>query len=176
MIALEAVQLRRLADDVLRQLHVNPDVAAVDVHELTDGTWTISFEDRWPPTRFPAFALEVQQSWSGAQAARELRLTLRDKLWICPLCQLRARVRRVVDLNMFRIECDRCGRFEIDDEVLEHFRLAYERGDEHHVNMLERLSGFIRTADTMPSLGLDTWQGTADEAMRGRNGPAGGSA
>ena len=74
MIALEAVQLRRLADDVLRQLQVDDSVRVIDVHDLSDGTWTVDFEDRWPETRFPAFALEVQQDWSRDQAARELRM------------------------------------------------------------------------------------------------------
>lgn len=129
MIALEAVQLRRLADDLLRQLQVEDSVRVIDVHDLSDGTWSVGFEDRWPDTRFPAFALEVQQDWSREQAARELRLSLRDKLWICPRCQLRARIRRVVDMDVFRVDCDRCGRFEMAHEELDRLRLAYE--DDH---------------------------------------------
>ena len=130
MIALEAVQLRRLADDLLQQLQVNDSVGVIEVHDLSDGTWSLDFEDRWPETRFPIFALEVQQDWSREQVSRELRLALRDKLWICPLCQLRARIRRVVDMDLLRIDCDRCGRFEVDRAELDRLRLAYEDGDE----------------------------------------------
>jgi hypothetical protein len=129
MIALEAVQLRRLADDLLRRLQVDDSVRVIDVHDLSDGTWSLDFEDRWPDARFPAFALEVQQDWSPEQAARELRLSLRDKLWICPRCQRRARIRRVVDMDVFRVDCDRCGRFEIEHAELDRLRVAYE--DEH---------------------------------------------
>jgi len=171
MIALEAVQLRRQVDDVLRQLRVDDSVGVMDVHDLSDGTWTIGFEDRWPETRFPTFALEIQQDWSREQATQELRLALRDKLWICPLCQHRAQIRRVIDLHVFRIECNRCGRFEIEHEVLDHFRMGYERGDEVLVRTLARLSGFVRTADTMPCLGVGTWQGLASAAMRDSSGP-----
>ena len=130
MIALEAVQLRRLADDLLQQLQVNDSVGVIEVHDLSDGTWSLDFEDRWPETRFPIFALEVQQDWSREQVSRELRLALRDKLWICPLCQRRARIRRVVDMDLLRIDCDRCGRFEVDRAELDRLRLAYEDGDE----------------------------------------------
>ena len=100
MIALEAVQLRRLADDLLRQLQVDDSVRVIDVHDLSDGTWTVGFEDRWPDTTFPAFTLEVQQAWTREQAGHELRVALREKLWICPLCQQRARIRRVVDMDV----------------------------------------------------------------------------
>jgi hypothetical protein len=161
MIALEAVQLRRLADDLLRQLQVGDFVRVIDVHNLSDGTWTVGFEDRWPDTRFPAFTLEVQQAWTREQAGHELRVALREKLWVCPLCQQRARIRRVVDMDVFRIDCDRCGRFEIEHAVLDQFRLAYEEGDEKLVSVLPRLSGYIRNAGGMPSLGVDTWQAIA---------------
>ncbi len=166
MIALEAVQLRRLADDLLRQLQVGDSVRVIDVHDLSDGTWTVGFEDRWPDTRFPAFTLEVQQAWTREQAGHELRVALREKLWVCPLCQQRARIRRVVDMDVFRIDCDRCGRFEIEHAVLDQFRLAYEEGDEELVSVLPRLSGYIRSAGGMLSLGVDTWTAIADAAMR----------
>lgn len=130
MIALEAVQLRRLADELLKQLRVDDSVGVMDVHDLSDGTWTIAFEDRWPETRFPTFEIEIQQDWSRDEAARQLRMRLREKLWICPRCQGRARIRRVVDMDVFRIDCDRCGRFEIEHAKLDHLRLAYEDGDE----------------------------------------------
>ena len=126
MIALEAVQLRRLADDLLRQLDAGDFVRVIDVHDLSDGTWTVGFEDRWPDTRFPAFTLEVQQAWTREHAARELRMALLDKLWICPRCQQRARIRRVVDMDVFRIDCARCGRFEIEHAELDRLRLAHE--------------------------------------------------
>ena len=167
MIALEAVQLRSLADAVLRQLQVDDNVLVMEVQDLSDGAWSVGFEDRWPDTRFPTFALEVQQDWSREKVAGELRVALREKLWICPLCQQRARIRRVVDLNVFRIDCTRCGRFEIDDEVLDLFRHEYERGDEDLLRTLPLLSGFLRTLGGMPSLGVDTWRGIADAARKG---------
>jgi hypothetical protein len=117
MIALEVVQLRALAVDVLRTLHVDDFVSVVDVHDLSDGAWSVTFEDRWPDTRFPTFAIEIQQDWSRDEAARELRVVLREKLWICPRCQKRAVIRRLVDSNVFKVDCDRCGRFEIDRDV-----------------------------------------------------------
>ena len=166
MITLEAVQLRRLADDLLRQLQVDDSVRVIDVHDLSDGAWTVGFEDRGPATRFPAFTLAVQQAWTREQAGHELRVALREKLWICPLCQQRARIRRVVDMDVFRIDCDRCGRFEIEHAVLDQFRLAYEEGDEKLVSVLHRLSGYIRSAGGMLSLGVDTWTAIADAAMR----------
>jgi hypothetical protein len=129
MITLDAVQLRALATDVLRSLHAEDSVGVADVHDLSDGTWSISFEDRWPDTRFPTFAIDVQQDWSREDVTRELRTVLRDKLWICPRCQRRAVIRRLVDQNVFRIECHRCGRFEIDGDVLDSLRSDHERGD-----------------------------------------------
>ena len=125
MIALEAVQLRALAADVLRALQVEPFVSVVDVHDLSDGAWSVAFEDRWPDTRFPTFKIEIQQDWSRDVAARELRMVLREKLWVCPLCQRRAVIRRLMDMSVFRIDCHRCGRFEIESEVLDLFRSAY---------------------------------------------------
>jgi len=139
MIALEAVQLRALAADVLRQLQVDDFATVIDVHDLSDGAWSVGFEDRWPDTRFPTFEIEIQQDWSRDEAARELRMRLREKLWICPLCQRRTQIRRVVDMDVFRIMCDRCGRLEIESEVLDQIRSAYERGDEEVLNALSRV-------------------------------------
>jgi hypothetical protein len=139
MIALEAVQLRALAADVLRQLQVDDFATVIDVHDLSDGAWSVGFEDRWPDTRFPTFEIEIQQDWSRDEAARELRMRLREKLWICPLCQRRAQIRRLVDMDVFRIMCERCGRLEIESEVLDQIRSAYERGDEEALNALSRV-------------------------------------
>ena len=161
MIALDAVQLRTIATDVLRLLHVDDSVGVIDVHDLSDGAWSVDFEDRWPDTRFPSFAIEIEQDWSRESAARELRVLLREKLWICPLCQRRASIRRLVDMNVFRIECQHCGRFEIDGEVLDLFRSAYEDGDDRILTALPRLSDVTRRAASPPSLGVDTWQGLA---------------
>ncbi len=166
MIALDAIQLRTIAADVLRLLQVDDSVAVLDVHDLSDGAWSVSFEDRWPDTRFPTFAIEIQQDWSRDGAARELRTVLREKLWICPLCQRRAVIRRLVDMSVFRIECHRCGRFEIENEVLDLFRSAHEDGDEPILSTLPRLSGFIRSAASPPSLGVDTWKGLAGDEPR----------
>src|SRR6185295_7155655 len=129
-IALEAVQLRHLAAGVLQQLQVDDSVAVADVRELPDGTWLVDFEDRSPHTRFPVFGVTLQPAWSRDEAARQLRLTLRDKLWICPLCQRRTQMRRIIDTGVFRVDCGQCGRFEIENAVLERFRLGYEERDE----------------------------------------------
>jgi hypothetical protein len=129
MIALDAVQLRAIAADVLRVLHVDDSVGVADVHDLSDGAWSVSFHDRWPDSRFPTFAIEIEQDWSRDEVTRELRTVLRDKLWICPRCQRRAVIRRLIDENVFRIDCQRCGRFEIGGDVLDSLRSDCERGD-----------------------------------------------
>jgi hypothetical protein len=118
MIALDAVQLRTIATDVLRLLHVDDSVGVIDVHDLSDGAWSVNFEDRWPDTRFPSFAIEIERDWSRESAARELRMVLREKLWICPRCQRRAHIRRVIDTDVFRVDCHGCGRFEIDSVAM----------------------------------------------------------
>ena len=161
MISLDAIQLRRIAADVLQALEVSDSVAVLVVHDLSDGAWSVTFEDRWPDTRFPTFDIEIQQDWSREAAARELRMVLREKLWICPLCQIRALIRRLVDLNVFRVECHACGRFEIEGEVMDLFRSAYEDGDDRIVSVLPRLSDATRRAGSPLSLGVDTWQGLA---------------
>jgi hypothetical protein len=118
MISLDAIQLRTIAADLLRTLQVDGSVAVLDVHDLSDGSWSVTFEDRWPDTRFPTFAIEIEQHWSREAATRELQMVLREKLWICPRCQRRAWMRRLVDANVFRVECQQCGRYEIDSEEL----------------------------------------------------------
>jgi hypothetical protein len=118
MISLDAIQLRTIAADVLRSLQVDDSVTVIDVRDLSDGAWSVNFEDRWPDTRFPTFAIEIEQNWSREAAARELQMVLREKLWICPRCQRRAWMRRLVDANVFRVECQQCGRYEIDSEEL----------------------------------------------------------
>jgi hypothetical protein len=167
MISLDAIQLRTIATDVLRSLQVDDAVAVLDVRDMSDGSWSIHFEDRWPETRFPTFAVEIYQDKPREGSARDacgalLRAMLREKLWICPLCQKRALIRRLVDANTVRVECQRCGRFEIDSDVLDLFRSAYEDGDERIVKALPRLSAIIRGAVSPPLLGADTWQGLAD--------------
>jgi hypothetical protein len=162
VIRIEALQLRRLAVDVLRQLDVVETVEAMEVRELTDGTWMVGFVDRFPETRFPGFEISVEQDWSLEQAARELRIELRDKLWICPLCQRRSQIRRIIDREVFRVVCERCGRFEIEHDLLEHFRRAYEAEDAGVVERLPRLSQVVRRAVGMPFLSADTWQALAD--------------
>ena len=163
MISLDAIQLRTIAADVLRALQVEDSVGVIDVRDLSDGAWSVYFEDRWPDTRFPTFEIEVQQDWSREGAVGELRTVLREKLWICPLCQRRALIRRLVDMSVLRVECDHCGRFEIEVDVLNLFRSAVERGDEHIMKAWPRLSAAIRAAASPPLLSVDTWQGLARE-------------
>jgi hypothetical protein len=118
MISLDTIQLRTIAADVLKTLQVDDSVAVLDVHDLSDGAWSVNFEDRWPDTRFPTFSIEIEQHWSREAATRELQMVLREKLWICPRCQRRAWMRRLMDANVFRVECQQCGRYEIDSEEL----------------------------------------------------------
>jgi len=166
VIRIEALQLKRLAAEALRRLDVANQVEVMDVRELTDGTWMVGFADHFPDTRFPGFEVAVQQEWSPEQAGRELRLELRDKLWICPLCQRRSQIRRVVDREVFRVTCDRCGRFEIESTLLDEFRLAYEAGDQSLVEHLLRLSQFTVRASGMPFLSAENWRALADAATR----------
>ena len=162
MIRFEAVQLRRLAADVLQQLNVTNTVQVLEVRELTDGSWVVVFEDRYPDTRFPGFEIVIQPEWSPEEAVRELRLELRNKLWICPLCQRRAQIRRIVDRASFRVACDHCGRFEIEHDLLKFLRDAFEAGDPTVVAQLERLSASIARSGGMPVLSPDNWQQLAD--------------
>jgi hypothetical protein len=126
MIRIEALQLQRLAAEAIRQLEVLDTVTVTAVRELTDGMWMVGFEDRAPYTRFPGFEIGIQQDWSPEHAAGELRFELRKKLWICPLCQRRAQMRRIVDRELFRIECGHCGRFEMDAARLDELRRSLE--------------------------------------------------
>jgi hypothetical protein len=162
VIRLEAVQLRRLAADVVRQLDVENTVQVIDVHELTDGTWMVVFEDRYPDTRFPGFEVGIESDWSPAQAVRALRLELRSKLWICPLCQRRAQIRRIVDRAAFRVECGHCGRFEIEHDLLEFLREAFEAGEPEVLAQLSRLSDARADGRPMPMLSADNWRQLAD--------------
>jgi Zn ribbon nucleic-acid-binding protein len=161
MIRLEALQLRRLAADVLRQLDVEATAQVLDVRELTDGTWMVDFEDSSPDTRFPGFAIDIQQDWSPEQATRELRLELRHRLWICPLCQRRSQIRRVTDRDVFRVECGRCGRFEIESGLLDDFRVGHEDDDQSLVNELPRLAELVGRTKGMPFLTADNWRSLA---------------
>jgi hypothetical protein len=161
VIRLEALQLRRLAGDVLRQLHVDETAEVSAVNELTDGTWMVEFEDRSPETRFPGFAIDIQQDWSPEQAVRELRLELRNKLWVCPLCQRRSQIRRIIDREVFRVTCDRCGRFEIENALLEQIRLAYE-DDAGFKAQLAGVAEFVGRAPGVPFLSIENWRTLAE--------------
>jgi hypothetical protein len=158
LIRLEAIQLRRIAVDVLRQLAVDGSADVTDVRELTDGTWMVGFTDHSPDARFPGFDVGIQQAWSPEEAARALRLELRQKLWICPLCQRRAQIRRIIDREAFRVECQTCDRFEIDHALLEAFRLAYEANDASVVVHLPALSIAMARDRATPLLTEDSWR------------------
>jgi hypothetical protein len=158
MIGIGVLQLRRISADALRQLHVDDTTEVQDIRELTDGTWMVAFVDRSPDTRFPGFDVSVQREWSPAQTARRLRLELRQKLWVCPLCQHRASIRRIVDREAFRVLCERCGRFEIDSVLLNDFRVAYEDNDSVLVEALSRLSQTVPNARGSVVLTADTWR------------------
>jgi len=164
VIKFEALQLRRLAGDVLRQLDVTNTVQVLEARELSDGTWLVTFEDRHPDTRFPGFEIDIQQEWSPEEAVRAMRLALRGKLWICPLCQRRAQIRRIIDREIFRVDCDRCGRFEIEHDLLEYVREGYEAGDAAVVEQLSRLSKWVGAQDSMPLISADNWRELAAAA------------
>jgi hypothetical protein len=46
MIRIEAIQLQRLAAEMLRQLNVVDTVQVTNVRELSDGMWMVGFVDR----------------------------------------------------------------------------------------------------------------------------------
>jgi hypothetical protein len=158
VIKFEALQLRRLGTDVLRQLDVANTVQVLEARELTDGTWLITFEDRHPDTRFPGFELDIQQEWSPEEAVHAMRIALREKLWICPLCQRRSQIRRIVDREIFRVDCERCGRFEIEHDLLKHLREAYEAADPEVIEQLSRLSKWVGRDGSMPLLSSENWR------------------
>jgi len=166
VIKFEALQLRRLAGDVLRQLEVTNTVQVVDAREMSDGTWLVTFEDRHPDTRFPGFDIAIQPDWSPEDAVRAMRLSLRDKLWICPLCQRRSQIRRIIDREIFRVDCSHCGRFEIEHDLLEQVREAYEAGDAGVVDQLSRLSKWVGRQDAMPLFSPDNWRSLGDGPPR----------
>jgi hypothetical protein len=166
MVKLEALQLRQLAARVLRQLDVEDTVQVLGAQELADGTWFVDFEDRSENTRFPAFAVAIEPDWSLEKAERALHLELRDKLWICPLCQRRSTIRRIVDREAFRVQCERCGRFEIDSTLLDELRAGYEDSDATIVEELSCLAELVRVSATPLHLSADNWRALAKESRR----------
>ena len=64
------------------------------------------------------------------------------------------------------MECDRCGRFEIEHELLDHFRVAYEGNDRSLVDQLPRLAEFVGRAGGMPLLSADNWRTLASAELR----------
>jgi hypothetical protein len=157
VIRLEALQLQRLAASVLQQLHVLDTVRLLEVRELSDGSWLLAFEDHLPATRFPAFEVALQSDWTIEDAGRELRLGLRRKLWICPLCQRRAEIRRVVDQEAVRIDCERCGRYEIESDLLEALRVWTEDEDTEVAARLSKLAERMRHGERLPVLTGENW-------------------
>jgi hypothetical protein len=162
VIRLEALQLQRLVATVLQQLHVTDTVNLLEVRELGDGSWLLAFEDHLPATRFPVFEISLQPQWTIEEAGRELRLELRRKLWICPLCQRRAEIRRVVDQEAVRIDCERCGRYEIESDLLEALRVSTENQDEGVAARLSKLAERMRHGERLPVLTRDNWGALAD--------------
>ena len=60
--------------------------------------------------------------------------------------------------EVFRVECDGCGRFEIDQQLLEDFRLAYEMTDTGFVELFPKLAESVRRAGGVPHLSSDRWR------------------
>ncbi|HVH29534.1 MAG TPA: hypothetical protein VM818_22450 [Vicinamibacterales bacterium] len=164
MIKIEAIQLQRLTAATLQQLNVADTVRVLEIKELADGTWLVGFEDQLPHTRFPGFEIFIEPDWSLEDAGRELRQELRKKLWICPLCQRRGEIRRMVDREEFRVECPRCGRYEIESSLLDYLRNATEVDDPLVVGRLSRLAGYVRAVGRPPALTMDNWASLADAA------------
>jgi hypothetical protein len=164
VIKIEAVQLQRLTATTLQQLNVADTVQVLEIRELSDGTWLIGLEDRLPTTRFPGFEVYIEPDWSIEEAGRELRRDLRRRLWICPLCQRRGEIRRMVDREEFRVECERCGRYEIEATLLDRLRQAAEDEDQAILGRLARLAAYTRHAARAPLLTMDNWTVLAGEA------------
>ena len=162
MIKLEAIQLQRLTATTLQRLNVTDTVSVREIRELPDGTWLLGFDDRLPNTRFPGFEVYIEQDWSIEDAGRELRWELRKKLWICPLCQRRGEIRRMVDREIFRVECEQCGRYEIEGDLLEHLRQAVEEDSPVVIERLARLAQYVRGADRLPPLSMGNWEDLAE--------------
>jgi hypothetical protein len=59
------------------------------------------------------------------------------------------------------VECSRCGRFEIEHALLEHFRTAYEDGDRNVVETFPRLSELVRRVGGLPVLSWGNWRALA---------------
>jgi hypothetical protein len=164
MIRIEALQLQRLAGEALRQLNVTETVRFAGIQELTDGMWLVRFEDALPQSRFPIFDVYIEQEWTPEQASLELRAELRKRLWVCPLCQRRAEIRRLVDHEAFRVECDSCGRYEIDAALLDYLRGAIEGADHGVLDRLARLAARVREPAPLPCLTLDNWAALGETA------------
>jgi Zn ribbon nucleic-acid-binding protein len=163
VIKLEAIQLQRLTATTLQRLNVTDTVTVREIRELPDGTWLIGFEDHLPNTRFPGFEVYIEQDWSVEEAGRELRWELRKKLWVCPLCQRRGEIRRMVDREVFRVECTQCGRYEIEADLLDYLRRAAEQEDPVVAERLARLSDRTRSEDRLPPLSMDNWENLAEQ-------------
>ena len=71
---------------------------------------------------FPA--LRSAFSGNGPLSRRSARCGLNcEKLWICPLCQRRSQIRRIIDREVFRVGCGDAV-FRNESDLLEQFRLA----------------------------------------------------
>jgi hypothetical protein len=66
-------------------------------------------------------------------------------------------IRRIVDREQFRIECERCGRFEIDAALLDNLRRLFEDDDRTAIERLSRLAEYVRQAAEIPSLSTENW-------------------
>jgi hypothetical protein len=64
------------------------------------------------------------------------------------------------------VVCDRCGRFEIEHDLLAHFRVAYEDNDKNLVEELSRLAECVSRAVGMPFLSADNWRELANSGTR----------
>jgi hypothetical protein len=73
-----------------------------------------------------------------------------EKLWICPLCQRASDDPPSDRHERLPIECPRCGRFEIDGELLDLSVRPYEDGDDRIVTALPRLAHVIRQRNFTP--------------------------
>ena len=94
------------------------------------------------------------------QAVRELRLELREKLWICPLCQRRSQIRRIIDRETFsRIGAIKCGGdSKSSTRSSSTSGWPTKRLTRSVVYQLPRLSEIVGRDGNMPFLSADNWR------------------
>ena len=139
---------------------------------MTDGTWMVDFEDRAPDTRFPGFSSTFSRIGPPNRRSASFGSNCGTGSGSARSVNAASQIRRITDRDVFRVECDRCGRFEIESGLLDHFRVAYEGNDRSLVDELPRLAEFVGRAKGMPFLTADNWR-TLNPGLRRTVAPYG---